>query len=442
MNAIQGSYKAAEFATHLQSEIRRLDAQVDLFWDNEKSLLVRHGLRDGMAVLDCGCGPGRFIELLSGEFPASSFTGLEIDPTLVDVCRQRFSREDQREVQVLQGSAEAPGLPACSFDFITMRLVLEHIPDPVAALKSLLNVLKPGGRIAIISNDFAFHLRSWPNVAELEPLYEAYCASRRQDGGDPCLGRRLPILLAQAGLIVEGFEMEVAHSHLVGDKAFLQAEGVGIPAQLVESGFLDPQVFEDMIRSWKAMLRHPDHSIMRPLFFGVGRRQVETEDGQTESPDHGASHDPAPNQSAETGLDPNYVAPSSELEKELANLWQEAMELEAVGIRSNFFDLGGDSLMLEELQVHLANRCSLHLPMAVLFQYPTIEQLAAFVTQERERQEDAKQAELPSPGNVSSQGTQQNDSRSADDSLGAKAKRRRAALSQKKHRRDDRDQGG
>ena len=250
---LRGSYNASDFAATLQSEVRRLDAQVDLFWKTERELLLRNGLRDGMHLLDCGCGPGRLLERLKAEMPALKCTGLESDPALVELARKKL---EARGCRIVLGSADTPGLDAESFDFIAVRLVLEHVPDPAEALRSLRTLLKPRGRICIISNDFEYHLRTWPPVPQLDTLYEAYCASRRKDGGDPCIARRLPLLLKQTGFEVVGFEMEASHNQMLGDGAFFKAEGVGIPAQLVKSGFLDQAVFEEMTRSWKAMV-HP-----------------------------------------------------------------------------------------------------------------------------------------------------------------------------------------
>ena len=442
MTSTTGSYHVAEFAANLPAEIRRLDTQVDLFWRTEKPLLMRFGLSDGMAVLDCGCGPGRLLELFADDFENLTLTGLEIDPILVEACRERFANS-HHQVEIFQGAAETPGLVDSSFDLIVMRLVLEHVPDPVAALQSLSSLLKPGGRIVIIANDFEFHLRTSPSVAELDPLYEAYCASRRKDGGDPCIGRQLPVLFTQAGLIVEGFEMEVSHSKLVGDQAFFQAEGVGIPAQLVESGFLDQQVFEDMIRSWKQMLKDPNHSIMRPLFVGVARLPVDADLAvgladplSTARNEHATEIQP----------NPHYVAPSSKTEEVLETLWRSAMHVSQVGVRCNFFDLGGDSLMLEQLQSDIQDQMGLQVPMAVLFEYPTIEQLAAHLDRNSEmtvaKSEGVKTESTGRFGEIDSALTSPNTSQKSYDSaslennrlLQNKAERRREALSNKKRR--------
>ncbi len=440
MTTTTGSYQVAEFAANLPAEIRRLDAQVDLFWHAEKPLLIRHGLSDGMAVLDCGCGPGRLLELFASEFGQLSLTGLEIDPILVDACRSRFANTEHK-VEVHQGSAENPGLEASRFDLIVMRLVLEHVPDPVAALRSLGGLLKPAGRIVIIANDFEFHLRTSPSVDELDPLYQAYCASRRQDGGDPCIGRRLPVLFSQAGLIVEGFDMEVSHSKLVGDQAFFQAEGVGIPAQLVESGFLDQQVFENMIRSWKEMLKDPNHSIMRPLFVGAARLPLDSDcaDALT-TPEHSQASDGQLEQGQEN---PDYVSASTETEETLSKLWSSAMQLPKVGVRCNFFDLGGDSLMLEQLQSDVLDQLGIQVPMAVLFQYPTVEQLAGYLDIQNKPRDSGAESKTTTVEQVANEnenesgiGAGNHAAQEINDNaaLKSKAERRREALSNKKRR--------
>jgi len=365
----QGSYRAETFAVGLDQEIRRLNAQVDLFWRSEHAALQRAGLRDGMDVLDCGCGPGRLIELLKTEYPSISVTGLEIDPTLVTAAKEQLTRAGFDDWSVVQASAESPNLAHGSFDFIVMRLVLEHLVDPVLALRELKKLLRPGGRIAVISNDFEFHLRTWPPVPELDDLYDAYIASRRADGGDPCIGRRVPGLLNAAGFQIAGFEVENAHNLLEGDPAFLLAEGAGIPAKLVESGFLAEEVFSRLVTSWRAMLEHPDHMMMRPLFIAIGENTEQVASPPSETP-----------ALAETvGNDLDYIAPSTDTERDLAGIWADVIGLERVGVNQNFFDLGGTSLMLEHVQVRLETALGRQLPLTTLFQHPTVGSLATSI---------------------------------------------------------------
>ena len=413
-----GSYHVSSFSANMQAEIRRLNAQVDLFWPSEHELITRYGLKEGMDYLDCGCGPGRLIDLLKSTYPTLNCTGLEMDPILVDAANQMLGSRGHSGCQVVQGTAELPGLENESFDFITMRLVLEHVPDPVVALESLRRLLRPGGRLLIISNDFENHTRTWPPVPELDALYEAYCASRRNDNGDPCIGRRVPRILAAAGFSVVAQEIEVAHNAIVGDEAFFKAEGVGIPAQLVSSGFLEQSVFESMIGSWKAMLEHPDHCITRQLCVAIG------EVGSTEAIADGNAADKVtitkPGMTADK--DPDFRPPGTDLEKKLAIHWCEAMGLDSVGIQSNFFDLGGNSLMLEQLHVKLRQELGYDEPITTLFQFPTIATLAEYLSS-RSVQSGESENRLADPGRKST-------SKSSVD-IREQARRRRGALGQR-----------
>jgi ubiquinone/menaquinone biosynthesis C-methylase UbiE/acyl carrier protein len=416
--AEEGSYHVSSFSANTQAEIRRLDAQVDLFWKSEWQLLTRYGLQEDMDFLDCGCGPGRLIELLKGEMPGLRCSGLEMDPILVEAANLKLRERGYSDCRVIEGTAEKPGLPEAAFDFITMRLVLEHVPDPVVALESLRRLLKPGGRIFIISNDFENHTRTWPPVPELDPLYEAYCASRRKDHGDPCIGRRVPRLLASSGFSIVAQEIEVAHNAIVGDDAFFRAEGVGIPAQLVSSGFLEQSVFESMIRSWKAMLADPDHSITRQLCVAVG-------ENPTGVPSAAAVH---PAAKAEVRRDTSadeaeFHAPGTELERRLASLWCDVMGLDRVSVRGNFFDLGGNSLMLEQLHVRLQEQLGYEEPITTLFQYPTVAMLAEYLGSVAPKSGSANES-TTGPGKRSA-GTSAVDIRE-------QARRRRAALNRSK----------
>lgn len=413
-----GSYHVSSFSANTQAEIRRLNAQVDLFWPTESELLVRYGLEEDMDYLDCGCGPGRLIELIKDRFPALKCTGLEMDPILVEAATQNLDRLGLSNCNVIQGTAENPNLPDESFDFITMRLVLEHVPEPDVALQSLRRLLRPGGRLFIISNDFENHTRTWPSVKELTPLYEAYRASRRNDQGDPCIGRRVPRLLAKTGFSVIAQEIEVAHNALLGDEPFFRAEGVGIPAQLVESGFLDQTVFEKLIRSWKEMLVDPDHCITRQLCVAIGENQPLAANDAQDMAAKTASHVSA---SVAESDEVEFYPPGTELEQKLAELWCDAMALERVSIRSNFFDLGGNSLMLEQLHVKLQLELGYAVPITALFQYPTIEMLAEYLTTNSSRPTETKEASLE-PGQRTGPGP-------AVD-IREKARRRRAALGQ------------
>ncbi len=81
-----------------------------------------------------------------------------------------------------------------------------------------------------------------------------------------------------------------------------------------------------------------------------------------------------------------FVAPSTELEIELASLWHETLGIEGMGIHDPFWDLGGDSLAATSLIARIVDATGIELPLAVLFENPTVAQLAGWIEGHR-RQE-------------------------------------------------------
>jgi amino acid adenylation domain-containing protein len=71
-----------------------------------------------------------------------------------------------------------------------------------------------------------------------------------------------------------------------------------------------------------------------------------------------------------------YVAPRDAVEKKLAALWEEVLDLRPIGVTTSFFDLGGRSLLAARLFVKIRRTFGTELPLAFLFEAPTIEQLA------------------------------------------------------------------
>jgi ubiquinone/menaquinone biosynthesis C-methylase UbiE/acyl carrier protein len=267
--SVEGSYNLSSFAADIDGEIQRLNAQVDLFWNQELPLYQRLGMQDGMRLLDCGCGSGYLLKKLQDAFPGMQCTGIEIEEPLVALAKKTVTGNG---CQILQRPITGSGLPEDSFDFVISRLVLEHLPNPLEALKEVLRVLKIGGRAVFLDNDFDLHERTWPDSPALDELYHAYRRARRADGGNPCIGRQLPSLMKIAGFMGVDLHILAAHNQVVGDKAFLKAEGAGIAAQLVKTGYLAAGALDAVTEQWHSMLTSPGHAIFRMLFAVVGEK--------------------------------------------------------------------------------------------------------------------------------------------------------------------------
>ena len=88
---------------------------------------------------------------------------------------------------------------------------------------------------------------------------------------------------------------------------------------------------------------------------------------------------PSPQPKQETAR--KHVAPKSEAEKVLADVWTQILGLKDVGVDDNFFELGGDSLMLLRVQNAINQRLRRDIPVTVLFRFPTIRALSAYLAE-------------------------------------------------------------
>jgi len=75
------------------------------------------------------------------------------------------------------------------------------------------------------------------------------------------------------------------------------------------------------------------------------------------------------------------VAPRDELEMQLAAIWQKALNVKRLGINDNFFELGGHSLLAAQVFARINKKIGMNLPLAILFQAPTIRQLGVLIRQ-------------------------------------------------------------
>jgi ubiquinone/menaquinone biosynthesis C-methylase UbiE len=99
-----------------------------------RRLISRYAVR-GAPILDAGCGTGLNLRHL----PAGS-TGIDINPRNVELVQKRLPNQ-----RIVQGDIEAMPFEANSFGTVLCTEVIEHIPDPSAALREFRRVLKPGG---------------------------------------------------------------------------------------------------------------------------------------------------------------------------------------------------------------------------------------------------------------------------------------------------------
>ncbi|MDJ0597352.1 MAG: amino acid adenylation domain-containing protein [Crocosphaera sp.] len=83
-----------------------------------------------------------------------------------------------------------------------------------------------------------------------------------------------------------------------------------------------------------------------------------------------------------SSLQNEYIAPRTATEAILANIWGQVLQLNNIGIRDNFLELGGNSLLAVHLLAEIEKVFAKQLPLAALYNFPTVEELATLISQE------------------------------------------------------------
>lgn len=113
------------------------------------------------SVLDIGCGYGTFLE--TARSAGARVAGVELDPTGAAACRGKG-------LEVRQGSLFDVGAPEGPWSLVTLWDVLEHLEDPVGALRLLQAVTAPGGMVVVRGRNAALHVPLKVGYRRLRPV--------------------------------------------------------------------------------------------------------------------------------------------------------------------------------------------------------------------------------------------------------------------------------
>ncbi|GLY94161.1 class I SAM-dependent methyltransferase [Actinoplanes sp. NBRC 103695] len=147
-------------------------------------------LTSGVSLLDIGAGPGTITADLARRVAPGRVTALEISEDALAITRAEIEKQGLATVDLAVGDVHALDFPDDSFDVVHAHQVLQHVADPVAALREMRRVARPGGLVAVRDSDYAAF--TWfPESPGLDEWLALYRTVARGNGGEPDAGRRL-----------------------------------------------------------------------------------------------------------------------------------------------------------------------------------------------------------------------------------------------------------
>jgi SAM-dependent methyltransferase len=147
-------------------------------------------LKPGKSVLDVGCGPGTITVDLAARVAPGKVTALELTAPALELARAEAARQGQDGVDFVVGDVHELEFADGGFDVVHAHQVLQHVADPVRALREMRRVCRPDGVVAARDSDYAAF--AWfPQLPELDEWMALYQRVSRANGGEPDAGRRL-----------------------------------------------------------------------------------------------------------------------------------------------------------------------------------------------------------------------------------------------------------
>ena len=157
---------------------------------------LRPYLTETTALLDVGAGPGSITVDFAGV--VAHVTATEIDESALSLSRDLASSRGLHNLDFAVEDVHALSFADDTFDVVHAHQVLQHVGDPVQALREMRRVAAPGGVVAVRDADYAGFI--WfPMLPELDHWLDLYRRAARANGGEPDAGRRLLAWARAAG---------------------------------------------------------------------------------------------------------------------------------------------------------------------------------------------------------------------------------------------------
>ena len=203
--------------------VRRLHVLHDIYAPAGRRVLVDAGLRRGMKVADFGCGVGVVTRMLAEMVgPSGSVTGVDVNGQQLAEAAAWCESRGVMNTSFVKADACNTGLPRGSFDLVYCRFLLLHLPDPMACLREMREVLKPGGIIVVEDGDLASASSVPPSA--IDAFADLFCRFGPTRGLNYSLATNLYHMVIDAGFADVGCGDSSTGDHSRGESLLPEVE--------------------------------------------------------------------------------------------------------------------------------------------------------------------------------------------------------------------------
>ena len=230
--------------------------------ENSAAYLIPH-LAPGLSLLDVGCGPGNISADLAGR--VGRVVAVDFAPDAIAAATADYG--DVANLTFAVGDTYNLDFPDDTFDIVHAHQVLQHLTDPVAALREMRRVLKPGGLVA--ARDSIYSSKNWfPKDPMLDRWLELYHQLTDRNNAEDDAGVFLPHWATEAGLSDVQFSgsmwayADPASREWWGGLWADRARYSSFATQALEYGLTTEDELEQIAAAWLRWAAHPTSSFV------------------------------------------------------------------------------------------------------------------------------------------------------------------------------------
>jgi SAM-dependent methyltransferase len=243
--------------------------------ENSAAYLVDR-LVPGAEVLDVGCGPASITVDIARRVAPGRVVGIDAADDAVAAAAQAVRDAGVDNVELARADVYSLDVADASFDVVHAHQVLQHLAEPVAALREMRRVARPDGVVA--ARDSIYRAMTWfPASPLLDRWLELYCEVAEANGGEPDAGSHLLAWAHAAGLDDVTCTATAWCYATPEERAWWgglwaeRTESTAFGARAVELGFATPDELATIAAAWRTWSGQPDGWFMVPSGEMVAR---------------------------------------------------------------------------------------------------------------------------------------------------------------------------